>query len=168
MAKLGRAYEQVVADVAKQFDPSAEVKVGEWVKGPDGLREVDVLIAGTVDGVTRQILIECKDYDSHKRRIGIAVIDAADSKRRDLAADVTLICSNEGFSKDAMRKAGRVGIGLIGVMKEADPRIRYKVFDEKRFPVILERSSVDIVPIFIVRGPPPSFDDALKSLVISD
>lgn len=60
MAKLGRAYEQVVADVAKQFDPSAEVKVGEWVKGPDGLREVDVLIAGTVDGVTRQILIECK------------------------------------------------------------------------------------------------------------
>lgn len=109
-----------------------------------------------------------QDYDSHKRRIGIAVIDAADSKRRDLAADVTLICSNAGFSKDAMRKAGRVGIGLIGVMKEPDPRIRYRVFDEKRFPVILERVSVDIVPIFIVRGPPPSFDDALKSLVISD
>lgn len=137
--------------MAKQFDPSAEVKVGEWVKGPDGLREVDVLITGTVDGVTRQILI-----------------DAADSKRRDLAADVTLICSNAGFSKDAMRKAGRVGIGLIGVMREPDPRIRYKVFDEKRFPVILERFSLDIVPIFIVRGPPPSFDDALKSLVISD
>ena len=137
--------------MAKQFDPSAEVKVGEWVKGPDGLREVDVLITGTVDGVTRQILI-----------------DAADSKRRDLAADVTLICSNAGFSKDAMRKAGRVGIGLIGVMKEPDPRIRYRVFDEKRFPVILERFSLDIVPIFIVRGPPPSFDDALKSLVISD
>jgi hypothetical protein len=130
LAKLGRAYEQVVADVAKEFDPSADVKVGEWVKGPVGLREVDVLITGTVDGIARRVLIECKDYDSRKRRIGIAVIDATDSKRRDLAADFTLICSNAGFSKDAMRKAGRVGIGLIGVLKEADPRIRYKVFDE--------------------------------------
>ncbi|TIV22900.1 MAG: hypothetical protein E5V74_04245 [Mesorhizobium sp.] len=130
MTKLGRPYEQVVGDVVKQFDPSAEVKVGEWVEGPDGLREIDVLITGTVNGATRQVLIECKDYDSRKRRIGIGVVDATDSKRRDLGVDVTLLCSNAGFSKDAMRKARRVGIGLIGVLKEADPRIRYKVFDE--------------------------------------
>ncbi|WFP61370.1 hypothetical protein [Mesorhizobium sp. WSM4904] len=130
MTKLGRPYEQVVGDVAKQFDPAAQVTVGEWVEGPDGRREVDVLITGTVDDVPRRVLIECKDYDSRKRRIGIGIIDAADSKRRDLGIDLTLICSNAGFSTDAMRKARRVGIGLIGILKEADPRIRYKVFDE--------------------------------------
>lgn len=130
MTKLGRSYEQVVGDVVKQFDPSADVRIGEWVKGPDGLREIDVLITGTVVGVTRRVLIECKDYNSRKRRIGIGVVDATDSKRRDVGADFTLLCSNAGFSKDAMRKARRVGIGLVGVLKEADPRIRYKVFDE--------------------------------------
>lgn len=130
MAKLGRAFEQVVADVVKEFDPSAEVVVGEWVKGPDGLRELDVLINGTVEGVRRRVLIECKDFNSRRRPVGIAVIDAADSKHRDLAIDLSLVCSNAGFSKEAVRKAGRVGIGLIGVLKEDDPRIRYKIFDE--------------------------------------
>jgi len=51
------------------------------------------------------VVIECKDWN---RPIGIAFIDALDSKRRDLGASIAMICSNSGFTSDALRKAARV------------------------------------------------------------
>jgi hypothetical protein len=110
------------------MDPSASVRQGQWVEGPDGERELDVLIEGTADGQPRAVLIECKDYDRARvGRVGVSHVDALESKRRDLGVDVAVLCSNAGFSETAIRKAGRVRIDLIGVMRSGDRRVRFQI-----------------------------------------
>lgn len=128
MTKRGRDYEQVVAEVHKAMDRGASVQQGQWVAGPDGRRDMDVFIDGTADGQQRRVLVECKDFDPKKTGpVGIVYVDALDSKRRDLGIDVSFICSNAGFTVNAIRKAKRVDIGLISVMREGDTRIRFCV-----------------------------------------
>lgn len=129
--KSGTEYQRVVAEVVRIFDGKAKVTEGQWLVGPDGRRELDVLIEGTADGRQTKGIIECKDFNPKKTGpVGIAFVDALDSKRHDLGADFSLICSNAGFTTDAMRKAKRVGIGLISVMKKGDRRIRFSVKEE--------------------------------------
>jgi hypothetical protein len=64
MNKLGRAYEKLIALVAEALHPAAEISVGEWTTGPDGVREIDVSVRGLIDGQQTSILIECKDKSS--------------------------------------------------------------------------------------------------------
>jgi hypothetical protein len=147
VTKAGKQFELVVADVVREMSPGAKVCQGEWIEGPDGRRELDVLIEGKVDGNNRRIYIECRDYNPKKRPIGIAQIDALDSKHRDLGMDASLLCSNAGFSDAAVRKAKRLGIGLIGVLREADTRIRYKVIDQiyiRRLTFEAEKSKIHV------------------------
>jgi hypothetical protein len=92
-------------------------------------RELDVVIVGAVEGHSLKGIIECKDFNPG-RPIGIAYVDALESKRRDMGADISLICSNAGFTADAIRKAKRVNIGLISVMRMGDSRIRFAVSEE--------------------------------------
>jgi len=122
MSKLGETYQTIVADVARALNPGATIEVGEWIMGPDGDREVDVSVHGeTDDGGHHFILIECKD---HKRPIGIAVVDALDSKRRDLKADAAVLYSNSGFTAQALLKAHRVGIQIVSAMTDGDKGTR--------------------------------------------
>src|SRR2546427_10431949 len=119
--KRGKPFERVVKEVLSTLDPRSVVRQGQWVTGPDGRRELDVLIEGSVEGVRRRVLVECKDFNPNTTGpVGIRFVDALESKRRDLAADVSFICSNAGFTTDAIRKAKRVGIGLIAVLRERD------------------------------------------------
>jgi hypothetical protein len=126
--KKGRAFEECVATVVRALSPGATVTQGTWIVGPDGRRDQDVLVEANIDGQLFRSLIECKDYDRSKTGpIGIGFVDALDSKRRDLSCDIALICSNAGFTEPAMRKAKRVGIVLVGVFREGDARVRYRV-----------------------------------------
>lgn len=131
MTKRGHQYERVVADVARAMDPGATVRQGRWILGPDGHRDMDVFVEGTADSRERRVLIECKDFNPKTTGpVGIGYVDALESKKRDLGIDVSLICSNAGFTADAIRKARRVGIGLIAVMKSGDTRVRFAVAEE--------------------------------------
>jgi hypothetical protein len=128
--KAGRAFESVVADIAREFDNSPHVETNVIMDGPDGRREIDVLIDGRVGGIGRIAFIECKDYNPERGPLGIAVVDALESKRRDLNYDLCALCSNAGFTADAVRKAVRTGIALFGALRDGDDRIRYQVLDE--------------------------------------
>jgi len=140
MARLGKQFELVVSDVIREFGPGTKVSSGKWVKGPDGRRDIDVLVEGELDGKNQKILIECKDFSTNTTgRVGIPIVDALDSKRRDLDIKIALICSNAGFTTPAISKAKRVGIGLIGVLREGDKRIRYKILDEIYFREIRKK-----------------------------
>lgn len=121
MPKAGTEYQELVALVAKALDPNAEIKTGQWVEGPDGNREVDVEVRGTVDGKKNFVLIECKDW---KRPVDVQAIDALDSKRLDLSADAAIIYSNSGFTKTALRKAERVGIDAASALAEGNRLVR--------------------------------------------
>lgn len=125
--KRGDAYQDAVAFVAKSIDPSAEVEVGAWTNGPDGRRDLDVVVR-TKEAVSPPlVVIECKDWN---RPIGIAFIDALDSIRRDIGASIAMICSNSGFTSDALRKAARVGIPVLAALIEGDRRIRIVVREQ--------------------------------------
>jgi hypothetical protein len=125
--KRGDAYQNAVALVAKSIVPSADVEVGTWVDGPDGRRDLDVVVRPNEAHSKPVVVIECKDWN---RPIGIAFIDALDSKRRDLGVSIAMICSNSGFTSDALRKAARVGIPALSALIEGDKRIRVVVREQ--------------------------------------
>lgn len=130
----GKAYQDLVALVAKAFDPGAEVKADEWIEGPDGRLDMDVSIRGNVDGKPVLIVIECKDFDLSKTgKVGRPFIDALDSKRHDLGADAVFISSNSGFTEDALNKARRKGIGAISVLSSGDQRVKIIIEKEIYF-----------------------------------
>ena len=121
----GTAYQQLVAAVVKAFDKGAVVTPAVWVQGPDGRRDMDVSIEGFLDEKPYRGVIECKDFVlKTSGKVGIAYVDALDSKRHDIGVDFALICSNSGFSEDAMKKARRKGIGLISVLAQGDSRVK--------------------------------------------
>lgn len=127
MAKPGDEYQDIVAAVQRALDPGAEVRAGVWVVGPDGRRDLDVEVRGTLDGIPYLTQIECKDWSDP---VGIAVIDALDSKRQDVGADNAIVFSNSGFTGPALRKAARVGIGLASALRANDQRVRVAVHKE--------------------------------------
>lgn len=129
MAKAGTEYQELVAEVVRALDSNAKVETAQAVVGPDGAREVDVEVRGTQNGRPYFILIECKDktYGRSRRRVSIEEIDALDSKRKDLNADLAVLCSNTGFSGGALLKAGRVGIVAISALARRDGRAKFVV-----------------------------------------
>ena len=103
-APRGKPYQQLVAEVARVFDPGAVVTEGEWLSGPDGRLDMDVAIRGHINGQPVLVVIECKDFNLKTTgKVGREFVYALDSKRHDLGATVAIICSNSGFTADALR-----------------------------------------------------------------
>jgi len=136
MTKRGQWYEDAVAAVAKALYPAAIVNVRREIEGPDGTREVDVEVRGIIDGRQQFALLECKD---RKVPVDIQVLDALHSKSLDLRADVAIIFSNSGFTRKALEKANRLGIGVMSALVHGDQRIRLVI----ERAVIAKRLSVD-------------------------
>jgi Restriction endonuclease len=156
--KQGRPYELAVTEIFKQLMPSAKIECGKWVVGPDGRRELDVYIEDHPDGRVVRGIVECKDFNPQTTGpVGIGYVDALESKRLDIGCDFSMICSNAGFTADAIRKARRVGIGLIGAMRAGDSRIRFDVIEE----VYSRRIKINAAQIrlFLTDGQPPLPND---------
>jgi Restriction endonuclease len=117
-------YQELVGSIESAFEPGAEVIVGEWVEGPDGRRDCDVSIRGTREGKAYFAFVECKDW---RRPVGIGEVDALDSKRRDLDADVVALYSNSGFTAPAVQKAKRIRINTFSAVASGDRRSRVRV-----------------------------------------
>ncbi|MEY2612198.1 MAG: hypothetical protein RL069_1010 [Planctomycetota bacterium] len=109
------------------LDPGSAVKTEQWITGPDGERDVDVEVRGTLKGAPHFILVECKD---HSRPIGIGFVDGFKSKIRDLKPDRAIMFSNSGFTRDALKKSNRVGIEMASAMKAGDNTVKAKVHRE--------------------------------------
>lgn len=127
MAKAGDAYRKLVGTVMTVLDPDSAVKTEQWITGPDGERDMDVEVRGTLNGIPHFILAECKD---HARPIGIGFIDAFESKIRDLKPDRAIVFSNSGFTRDALKKANRLGIEMASAMKAKDDTVKIKIHRE--------------------------------------
>lgn len=127
MAKAGDEYRELVGVVMAALDAQSAVKTEQWIMGPDGERDMDVEVRGTLEGVPHFIVIECKD---HKRPIGIGLIDAFESKIRDLKPNRAMMFSNSGFTRDALKKAQRVGIEMASAMRVKDDIVKIHVHSE--------------------------------------
>jgi len=124
MAKAGDAYQELVGAVMAALDPGSAVKTEQWITGPDGERDMDVEVQGTLHGVPHFILVECKD---HARPIGIGFVDGFESKIRDLKPDRAIMFSNSGFTRRALKKANRVKIEMASAMKVKDDTVKIEV-----------------------------------------
>jgi hypothetical protein len=80
------------------------------VPGPDGARQIDVLIRSQVGPFDLTTIIECKDT---RRVVPVTVVDMVESKMRDINAHKAAVIARRGFSKGALRKAERCGISLL-------------------------------------------------------
>src|SRR6516165_2936748 len=124
MSKKGTWYENTVADIARILYPGATIRVRQHIEGPDGKREVDVEIRPGTESRAEFTLLECKDW---KAPVDTSAIDGLHSKSLDLKPDTTIIYSNSGFTKMALDKARRLGIGAMSALKAGEERIRYIV-----------------------------------------
>lgn len=147
-------YRELVADVIHAgFGPKADIKVGSGIAGPDGVRNVDIEVRSVVNGKHKLMVIKVVDLPGDEK-VGVEVIDAFDSKRTDIQADVALVCSNTGFDSTAIRKAKRKGIGLISVLRQGDRRV--KAIIEKE--IYLRKINLWPIEMEIEHQPPlPSF-----------
>lgn len=79
-------------------------------------REIDVLVQGSLAGVSIRIPIECKDY---KNKVGVGKIDAFIGALADvgLPSAPSVFVAASGFTQDALDRAAEVGM-ITRVLKE--------------------------------------------------
>lgn len=80
--------------------------------GPDGERQIDVLVTHEHANSKYLTVIECRDF---KGKLTVTHVDAFSSKLKDVRASKGIMVSRNGFSKTAIQKAQRLGIELCMV-----------------------------------------------------
>jgi len=79
---------------------------------PDGARQIDVLVKHRHAGIEYKTAIECRDYNG---KIDVTHVDGFGSKLADVGANKGILVSRKGFTKTAIQKARRLGIGLCQI-----------------------------------------------------
>lgn len=109
--KKGKALEQLVGCIQEFISnsPDTIVSVGKKIVDKNGImREVDVLVESTFQGIRIFTAFECKDYSTslHKTKVGVQVVDAVVGKYLDIPQVYEkIIISTTGFTKEAMLKS---------------------------------------------------------------
>lgn len=130
----GKAYEAMVFWVYTALcsdERLTSVERDVKIAGPDGLRQIDVLVKHEHAGVAYTTIIECRDYAG---KLSVTHLDAFVSKLIDIKASKGILVSRKGFSKTAVQKASRLGIGLC-VVDSADTILKQLVIE---VPVIVK------------------------------
>ena len=108
----GKEYEKVVMTVYSTLcndEAFSEVRHNVLLDGPDGPRQIDVLVVHEHANVKYLTIIECKDY---RGKINVTHVDSFCSKLLDVKASKGILVCRNGFSKTAYQKAKRLGIEL--------------------------------------------------------
>lgn len=130
----GKSYEAMVFWVYASLgrdERLTSVERDVKIPGPDGLRQIDVLVKHEHAGVEYTTVIECRD---HAGKLSVTHVDAFFSKLADVKASKGILVSRNGFSKTAIQKASRLGIGLC-VVDSADTILKQLIVE---VPVIVK------------------------------
>lgn len=141
MPKQGAEFETLTAEIfnALRNDPKYEsVEHNVFLEGIDGPREIDVLLKGRVGPCEIITAIECKDYN---KNINVTVLDAFDSKLKDVKANKGIIVSRKGFSKTAKQKAKRLGITLCTAHQARSEKWEFNL----EIPFIINELEIDLI-----------------------
>jgi len=113
MAKnKGGAFEDLTENIFRKLtDPKIhKIERNVKIEGPDGKREIDILITYLTNNIEHKTIIECKDY---KRPLTIEKLDAIASKMKDVKANKAIMVTRSGYSKQSKSKAKRLNIDLF-------------------------------------------------------
>jgi hypothetical protein len=130
----GKAYEAMVFWVYTALcrdERLTSVQRDVKVPGPEGLRQIDVLVKHEHAGIEYVTIIECRDYVG---KLNVTHVDAFASKLIDVNASKGVLVSRNGFSKTAVQKASRLGIGFC-IVDSADAILKQLVIE---VPVIVK------------------------------
>lgn len=109
-------FEKAVEQIESLFSPHATITRNAQIEDHiEHIREFDVSISDNWGG--RQILavIECKDWN---RRVGPQTIDAFNTKKDDVRANLAAIVSKKGFTSSALTLARHYNIGTLSLLPE--------------------------------------------------
>lgn len=114
----GVSLEKVVCRIQQMMDPDSSVTHNEWLEDRVGnKRQYDVVIRGRFGGRPVLGVIECKD---HSRKKGPAAIEAFAKKTENLGANLRLVVSRMGFTKQTLKLAKHEHIGCLSLLPK-DP-----------------------------------------------
>jgi Restriction endonuclease len=110
--KSGTRYERLAAMVFKALEESTAVIHDVSLLGEsDVSHQIDVHV--TVEGQSRRVLIECKDFDISGDKVGLPIVRNFWAVLDDTRADEGFIITCNGFTDDAAKYAKAKGIKLV-------------------------------------------------------
>ena len=113
--KQGIKFEHLASEVftiLSKDNKHEKVEHNVMLGGPDGPRQIDVLISGSVGPFEVRTIVECKDYN---KNVNVTALDALYSKLIDVNAQKAVLVARKGFSNGARKKAKRLGISLCTI-----------------------------------------------------
>lgn len=114
----GLSLEKAVARIQQMIDPQSQVSHNEKLTDRVGIeRQYDVVLRGQAFGQPILGIIECKN---HNRNEGPEAVEAFAKKTENLGANVTIIVSSKGFSKQALKLANHENISCLSLLPQ-DP-----------------------------------------------
>lgn len=157
-------FEKLTAEIFSilRNNPSYETVIHNTTRqGKDGPRQIDILLIGKIGPLEILTIIECKDYN---KIIDVTIVDALHSKMQDVNAHKAVLVARKGFSKQAIRKAKRLGISLCTAHKAKS--LKWEIPIE--LPVVVEEITPILKPsiTFKVDKQEQIFNDA--ALTIND
>ena len=123
----GVSLELAVAAIQKMMDPNSSVTHDEKLVDRVGnKRQYDVVIRGQFGGRPVLGVIECKD---HSRRKGPSTIEAFAKKTENLGANLRLVVSRKGFTKQALKLAKHENIGCLSLLPDNPEQVGFSIGD---------------------------------------
>jgi hypothetical protein len=149
--KPGLSLELAVMNIQKMLDPNSEVTHDEKLKDRVGnIRQYDVVIRGQFGGRPVLGVIECKD---HGRKKGPSAIEAFSKKTENLGANLRLMVSKKGFTKQALTLAKHENIGCLSLIPDNPKELGFSV-GEMWYGVIRMWSNIKLA-VYIESGELP-------------
>lgn len=147
----GVTLENAVARIQQMMDPNSTVTHDELLEDRVGnKRQYDVVIRGRFGGRPVLGVIECKD---HSRKKGPAPVEAFAKKTENLGANLRIIVSKKGFTKQALKLAKHENIGCLSLLPEDPEQVGFSIGD-MWYGVIRMWTSIRLAIHFAVTPPP--------------
>jgi hypothetical protein len=123
----GLRLELVVAKIQQMMDLGSVVTHNEkLIDRVENKRQYDVVIRGNFGGRPVLGVIECKD---HSRKKGPCAIEAFAKKTENLGANLRLIVSRKGFTKQALNLAKHENIGCLSLLPDNPEQVGFSIGD---------------------------------------
>lgn len=123
----GIGLEMIVARIQQMMDPNSTVTHNEVLEDRVGnRRQYDVVIRGRFGGRAVLGVMECKD---HSRKKGPDAVEAFAKKSENLGANLRVMVSRKGFTKQALNLAKHENIGCISLLPEDPKQVGFSIGD---------------------------------------
>ena len=123
----GVSLEKIVRRIQQMMEPKSRVTHDEKLNDRVGImRQYDVVIRGQFGGQPVLGVIEVKD---HSRKKGPDAIEAFAKKTENLGANLKLMVSRKGFTKNALKLAKFEHIGCLSLLPEDPQQAGFSIGD---------------------------------------